>query len=226
MATPLLAAVVTTTVAGLVVALATAPVLRRLPEPVDGAREGKVPYPDLATFPFVLACAAWAVLAEVLAWALLPAQVQPLWTVLALCAVLLAVIDARTTWLPLPLTRVGWLLMAVAAVLTVPLGASAADLLRTGAGGAAAGLFYLVVWLVTRGGFGFGDVRYAPLLGAATAGESWTLLLWGLTLGTVVGAVHAAVRLARRLPGGFPYAPSMLAGVYLAALLLHVSATG
>lgn len=217
-----MAAVVATVMTGLVVALVTAPVLRRLPEPVDGPREGKEPYRNLARYPFVLVCTGVAMLAEALAWAVLPAHVQPLWVVLATCGVLLAVIDARTTWLPLPLTRAGWLLMAVAAVLTIPLGATSGDVLRTGAGAAAAGLFYLVVWLLTRGGFGFGDVRYAPLLGAASASHSWTLLWWGLTLGTAVGAGHAAVRLARRLHGGFPYAPSMLAGVYLAALLLQI----
>jgi leader peptidase (prepilin peptidase) / N-methyltransferase len=73
---------------------------------------------------------------------------------------------------------------------------------------------------VTRGGFGFGDVRFAPLLGAATASHSWSLLIWGLTFGTAVGAVHGAGRLARRRVGGFPYAPSMLAGCYLAVVAL------
>jgi len=74
------------------------------------------------------------------------------------------------------------------------------------------------VWAVTRGGFGYGDVRYAPLLGAATAGDSWTLLIWALTLGTAVGAGHGTARLIRRRPGAFPYAPSMLAGCYLAVV--------
>lgn len=216
--TPLLATVVTA-LTGLVVALGTRPVLRRLPEPAAVEADEKPLYTDLGSLRFLAAAAGLAMLAQALAWTVLPRQVQPLWTVLALCGVLLALVDARTTWLPLPLTRSGWLLMALAVVIALPLGATLDDAVRTLAGAVLAGSFYFGVWRVTRGGFGFGDVRFAPLLGAATASQSWTLLLWGLSLGTLVGAVHASVRLVRRLSGGFPYAPSMLAGVYLAAVL-------
>jgi leader peptidase (prepilin peptidase)/N-methyltransferase len=79
-----------------------------------------------------------------------------------------------------------------------------------------AGLLYLLVWRVSRGGFGFGDVRFAPLIGAATAAHSWSLLLLGLFAGSVLGAVHGGIRLVRRRAGPFPYAPAMLAGAYLA----------
>lgn len=72
---------------------------------------------------------------------------------------------------------------------------------------------------MTRGGFGFGDVRYAPLVGAATATVSWTLLAWALVLGSLVGAVLGLVRLARRRRGAFAYAPAILAGSYLAVAL-------
>lgn len=234
MTTPLLATLVTA-LTGLVVALGTRPVLQRLPEPTETpapieaetlawpeAGTAKVPYKALGTVGFVAAATGIAVLAQVAAWLVLPRQVQPLWTVLALSGVLLALIDARTTWLPLALTRVAWLLMGLAVVLAWPLGATRDDTVRTLAGALVAGGFYFVVWSVTHGGFGFGDVRFAPLLGAATASQSWTLFLWGLSLGTVVGAAHACVRLVRRLPGGFPYAPSMLGGVYLAAVLHYL----
>jgi leader peptidase (prepilin peptidase)/N-methyltransferase len=217
MTAALITAVVTVT--GLVVALAVRPVLHSLPEPV--AAQGKTPYRDLATPCFVVACVGFAMLAQGLALVLLHLRVQPLWTVLAVCGVLLAAIDARTTWLPLRLTRVGWALMAVAVGTSLPLGASVAAVVRTAAGSVAAGTLYLVIWAVTRGGFGFGDVRFAPLLGAATASQSWTLLIWGLTAGTAVGAVHGGLRLLGRRKGSFPYAPSMLAGCYLAALLLY-----
>jgi len=220
MTTPLLAGV-TTALTGLLVSLSTRPLLRRLPEPVNG--EGKTLYRDLATARFRLGTGALAMLGQALAWTVLPRQVQPLWTVLALVAVLLAAVDARTTWLPLPLTRAGWLLMALAVAVAIPLEATRSDTLRTLAGAAVAGGFYWVVWRVTRGGFGFGDVRFAPLLGAATASQSWALLWWGLSLGSLVGAGHAVVRLLRRQSGGFPYAPSMLAGVYLSALISYLA---
>ena len=53
-------------------------------------------------------------------------------------------------------------------------------------------------------------------LGAATAAHSWSMLWSALVLGTLIGAGHGLLRLSRRRPGGFPYAPSMLAGAYLA----------
>ena len=83
-------------------------------------------------------------------------------------------------------------------------------------GAAAAGALYLLIWWFTRGGFGFGDVRFALLVGAAAAGVSLPTLLWALALGSLVGGVYGIVRLARRRPGQFPYAPAMLAGAYLA----------
>lgn len=205
---------------GLVVASTVRPVLTRLPEPAEP--DGKITYRDLATPRFVIWCAVLAASAEAVSWTVLPLRVQPLWWVLASCGVVLAMIDACTTWLPLRLTYPGWALMAGAAGASLLVGADGGSLVRTLIGGGIAGLLYLSVWAVTRGGFGFGDVRFAPLLGAATAGHSWTLLLWGLTCGTAVGALHGISRLVRKKPGSFPYAPSMLMGTYLAATALHI----
>jgi leader peptidase (prepilin peptidase)/N-methyltransferase len=219
-------AAVLATLTALVVALGAPAVLRRLPEPTDGETSGaepeKTPYACLAAWPFVTVCVGVAVAAQLLAAAALPAAIQPLWAVLATGGVLLAAIDARTTWLPLRLTHGTWWAMAGAALVSVVLGAGLPGLIRTASGAAVAGGFYLLVWVLTRGGFGFGDVRFAPLLGAATASHSWGLLLWGLTLGTAAGALHGGVRLARRRRGGFPYAPSMLLGCYLAVLALWI----
>jgi leader peptidase (prepilin peptidase)/N-methyltransferase len=209
---------------GLVVTLLTRPVLARLPEPSDA--EDKPAYAELGTVAFVGTCALVSMAAQLLAWTMLPTHVQPLWTVLALCAVLLAAIDARTTWLPLRLTRAGWLLMLVGVGLSLLFGATLGDAARALAGAAVAGTVYLLLWMLTRGGFGFGDVRYAPLLGAATAGVSWSLLMWGLALGSLVGAVHGMFRLVGRRAGAFPYAPSMLLGSYLSVALLYLVPTG
>ena len=206
--------------AGLVMALGVRPVLLRLPEPVGAV--DKTSYRDLATGPFVAVCALVAMAAQALAAVALPPSLLPLWSVLATAGVLLAAIDARTTWLPLPLTRAAWVMGVLAVVTALVLGAPVSAAVRGLVGAVVAGGLYLAVWAVTRGGFGFGDVRFAPLLGAATASQSWTLLIWGLTLGTTVGALHGASRLLRRRSGGFPYAPSMLVGSYLAVLALHL----
>jgi leader peptidase (prepilin peptidase)/N-methyltransferase len=142
-----------------------------------------------------------------------------MWSVLAILGVLLAAIDARTSWLPLRLTRMAWVAMSVAAVLAASLGGGVWVAVRAVAGAAIAGALYLLVWLLSHGGFGFGDVRFAPLLGAAAAADSWTLLWWTLLLGSVAGGLMGVLRLAQGRRNAFPYAPSMLAGAYAACLV-------
>jgi leader peptidase (prepilin peptidase) / N-methyltransferase len=199
---------------GLVTATAAGPVLRSLPEPADVP--DKITYRSLVTPGFLLLCGGLAAAAAALSWHSMPLAAQPLWTVLSTVGILLAAIDARTTWLPLRLTQIAWLLMVLGALAAVTLGGGWPLLLRCGVGAGTAGALYFVGWVLSRGGFGFGDVRFAPLLGAAAGADSWRLLLWALFLGTAVGGIHGLVRLARSRPGPFPYAPSMLAGSYLA----------
>jgi leader peptidase (prepilin peptidase)/N-methyltransferase len=198
----------------LVMGVLTRPILRRLPEPAVG--EGKPRYADLATPRLVAGCALLAGAAVATAWLTTPLAIQPLWWVLSSLGVLLATIDALTTWLPLRLTQAAWAAMVVALVLSVPLGAQWSTVLRALTGAVLAGLLYLAVWLISRGGFGFGDVRFAPLVGVATAAHSWSLLIWAMFLGSVIGALYGMLRLAWRRGGPFPYAPAMLVGAYLA----------
>jgi leader peptidase (prepilin peptidase)/N-methyltransferase len=216
---------------GLALFGATPVVLRRLPEPspepgADDAadadagdpQDAKIAYATLATRRFagivgVLSAAAVAVPALAL-----PRPVLPGWLVLATLGVLLAAIDARTTWLPLSLTRVAWVAMAAATGIGAILGGWG-QLVRGLGGFLVAGTVFGAIWLVTRGGIGFGDVRFAPLVGAATAATSWTLLAWALVLGSLTGALVGLVRLARGRGGAFAYAPSILAGGYLAITL-------
>jgi len=198
-------------------ALLAGPVLRRLPEPADG--DGKPLYRDLGRTPFLITCGVLAGAAAAVSWLSLPRYAQPAWFVLAIVGVLLAAIDARTSWLPLRLTRAAWLAMAIAALLAAFLGGGLAVALRAAAGAGIAGGLYLLVWLISRGGFGFGDVRFAPLLGAAAAADSWALLWLALLLGTVAGGLVGLVRLARGRRDPFPYAPAMLVGAYAACLV-------
>ena len=198
-------------------ALLVRPVLRRLPEPAEA--DGKPMYRDLGSTRFLVICGALAGLAAAVGWLSLPGYAQPMWSVLAILGVLLAAIDARTSWLPLRLTRMAWVAMSVAAVLAASLGGGVWVAVRAVAGAAIAGALYLLVWLLSHGGFGFGDVRFAPLLGAAAAADSWTLLWWTLLLGSVAGGLMGVLRLAQGRRNAFPYAPSMLAGAYAACLV-------
>jgi leader peptidase (prepilin peptidase) / N-methyltransferase len=192
------------------------PVLRRLPEPADGG--GKPIYRDLGSARFVIWCGVLAGAGAAISWLSVPQYALPMWSVLAILGVLLAAIDARTSWLPLRLTRIAWLAMALAGLLSALLGGVLVAG-RAAAGAAIAGALYLFVWLISRAGFGFGDVRFAPLLGAAAAADSWTLLWLTLLLGTVVGGFVGLLQLARGRREAFPYAPSMLTGAYAACLV-------
>lgn len=204
----------------LAAALLAGRLVPQLPEPGDGA--GKLRYADLADRRFVLGCTALAGLAALVAWLVQPLAAQPLWWVIGTVGLVLAAIDARTTWLPLSLTRLAWAAMAAAGLLALLLGLGWPALLRAAGGAAAAGLLYLVVWRLSRGGFGFGDVRFAPLVGAATAAHGWTSLLLGLLAGSVLGAAYGLLRRVRGRTGPFPYAPALLAGAYLGVVLAEV----
>jgi leader peptidase (prepilin peptidase) / N-methyltransferase len=133
--------------------------------------------------------------------------------------VLLAGIDLRSTWLPRRLSQLAWLVAGLALAVSVALGAGWAFAARSLAGAAVAAALYALVWALSRGGIGFGDVRFAPLVGLAAGGLGWSGLLIALTAGSVLGAVHGLARLARGRGAGFPYAPAMLAGGYVALLL-------
>ena len=216
-----LAAVTVAVMIGATSALLVRPLLWRLPVPVPG--DGRPVYRDLGTARFLLVCGALAGVAAAISWLSVPRYAQPMWSVLAILGVLLAAIDARTSWLPLRLTRTAWLAMAVATVLAASLGGGVWVAVRALAGAAIAGGLYLVVWLLSHGGFGFGDVRFAPLLGGAAAADSWTLLWWTLLLGTVAGGLIGLLRLAQSRRGAFPYAPSMLVGAYAACVVTVLS---
>jgi leader peptidase (prepilin peptidase)/N-methyltransferase len=99
----------------------------------------------------------------------------------------------------------------------------AALLGRSAVGAGAAALLYLGLWRLSRGGLGFGDVRLAPVLGAAGAAVGWPTLVTTLLLGSLAGAVVGVVLALRGRRGAFPYAPSMLAGAFLACGLRVLS---
>jgi leader peptidase (prepilin peptidase)/N-methyltransferase len=76
-----------------------------------------------------------------------------------------------------------------------------------------------VVYLVARGGFGFGDVKLAFVLGGLTAFQSQRTVLLAVFFTGVIGGVPALVMLITRRAGGsdeMPYGPPMLAGAWAA----------
>lgn len=207
---------------GLVLAVAGAlvcgPVLRSLPEPPEAEAAGKIPYRRLAGPPFALAVWGLSSAAGVVVGVRVGAPAAALWLVLSSVGVILVAVDAVTTWLPLPLTQALWAATAGAYLLSMPwLGVAGS--IRCAAGAVLTGVFYWLVWRLTGGAIGFGDVRLAPVLGAVAAAQSWTILAWALLLGSLAGAAYGLCRLALGRRGPFAYGPALLLGPYLALAL-------
>lgn len=134
-------------------------------------------------------------------------------------AVALALTDLDVRRIPnrilYPGTAVAAVLLAAGALLDGEPGA----LLRALAGGAAYFGFLLLVALAARGGFGFGDVKLAFLLGMFLAHASWSVLVVGVFASFLAGGGAALVLLlARRAKRGdaIPFGPAMIAGAFLA----------
>lgn len=204
-------------VAALAIAACTAAILRRLPLPAD--EPDARPYAELISprlFVTVLASSLVALLLSVLLSE--PAR-WPVWVVMGTVGVLLAVVDARTGFLPRRLTWWfgGLVLAAVIAVATLagnPLVVLVAVLC-----GAGSGLLFRLLWQI-GGGLGFGDVRLATVVGTAAGATSVELAVWSLLLGGIAGVVWGVVtRLRRGADGPFPYGPSLVIGPYLALLV-------
>jgi len=162
-----------------------------------------------------------AALCAGLAWRLGPRpELVPLLPVVLL-GVLLAVVDLAEERLPdvLVLPGVGAVVAAFGAVAaaTGQWGSWGRALLA----GLAYALGYLVMALLPGGQLGLGDVKLAALLGVVLGWFGWPLVLAGVLLPWVVNAPVALVVLVRRgRSGSLPFGPAMLAGAYLAVVLL------
>lgn len=89
--------------------------------------------------------------------------------------------------------------------------------------GAAAALFaaYLLIVLVYPAGLGGGDVKLAPLVGAATGYLGWAAVAVGAFAGFLIGALIGLALVAARRGGrktAFPFGPSMLAGAWIGVI--------
>ena len=196
----------------------------RLREPPDGAGLGKTPYADLPT-PRRLAGLAGLVIACQAVTALQPAEQRGLWLVAGSSLLVLVWVDGLTTWLPTPLAWSNLAQMAVAGLVGVLLAASpGAFAARLALGALAAWMLWWLIWRLTRGGIGYGDVRLAAPIGAlagASGTEAW-LAAW--LAGSLVGLIWGlALRRRHPAPGttsGFAYGPALWTGPYLALLWL------
>lgn len=199
--------------AAALVAIGTPATLRALPAP-EGTPTS--PYLPLATRRFATVVGV-LVAAAGLAALLLAPLVWPAFVGLATAGVLSAAVDARTGYLPRLLAWAGWTLTA-AGLLACLLLAGSAPVLRAAVGAGAATALFWVFWR-WGGGFGFGDVRLAPVIGAASAAAGYPTLAAALILGGLVGVAWGLIwRLGGR-GRAFPYGPALVAGPFLALTL-------
>jgi len=114
-----------------------------------------------------------------------------------------------------PSSAVGVALLGVGALVDGQL----PDFARALLGATAYFVLLLIVALVAKGGFGFGDVKLAWFLGLYAAYLGWSELLVAVFLPFAVGGVVSILLLITRIKGrkdAIPFGPYMVIGVYLA----------
>jgi leader peptidase (prepilin peptidase)/N-methyltransferase len=114
-----------------------------------------------------------------------------------------------------PGTVVGFVLLFGGAVLANEIG----TFWRAVAGGGFYFLLFLILALIARGGFGFGDVKLAFFLGLFLTYQSWEVLGAGIALGIAIGGLIAILLLVTRRAGRkakIPFGPAMVFGAYAA----------
>lgn len=125
-------------------------------------------------------------------------------------------VDARVQRLPEVLT---W--PCLAGVTALSLGQAAADhnastAARVVLAGVAVAVLFRILVLV---GFGFGDVSFAPSIGAVLGYVSWNAVVAGIAAGFCLAGLRVVAVMAarRRGPSGYlSFGPAMLAGAVLA----------
>lgn len=133
-------------------------------------------------------------------------------------AVALAVIDFAILRLPNDLTFPTALAVAAALVAQALAEHDPHKLVTELEGSLAVAAFYLLLFVLSRGGLGLGDVKVGAIAGALLAARDWQHVLNGTFLAYVVTLVVAIVLLTRKRKK-FPYGPGLLAGT-IAVLLL------
>jgi leader peptidase (prepilin peptidase)/N-methyltransferase len=210
---------IATLVSALIAALmaATAPVLLRWPlAPED--EPGSI-FADLGTPRFRLALAGVCLASGVAVLATSAPVLWPVWVPLVALGPLLGLIDAHTTFLPLRLNYLALALVTAGVAVSCWLRADWRPALVALGGGAGATACYALVWWLSRGQLGFGDVRLAGLLGVAAGATSLSVLVQTFVLGSLIGAVWAVTARVRERRKAFPYGPSMLIGAPAALVL-------
>jgi leader peptidase (prepilin peptidase) / N-methyltransferase len=137
-------------------------------------------------------------------------------------AVVLASVDLLVHRLPDRVTFPAYAVCTAAFVVDAAVLDAWGPLLRSLAAAAVALAVAAAAAAVSREGLGFGDVKLLGLLGLVLGWAGWGVLLAGVFLGLVAGAVVSLVLLATRRAGwrtALPFGPPLLTGAVLALAL-------
>ncbi|MBE6477973.1 MAG: hypothetical protein E7Z97_07905 [Propionibacteriaceae bacterium] len=194
--------------------------LARQPEPaptVPGASE-KTPYAELAAGGRVRLTCLLGVAAGSAA-TVMAGPVAPAWLIWGSGGVVLAGVDAASTWIPRGLTRLVLGELGAALLLGAALAGEPRLVVGALAGAGGVGGFFWVVWRAGAG-LGFADVRLAVGLGALTGatGAAGTgpaaavaAVMATAVIGAATGIIHA---MGSTRHGPFPYGPALWLGAY------------
>lgn len=169
----------------------------------------------------LLTAAGLATLSGLVAFALGPVWVLPAYLFVAAMTVVLFITDIDHKRIPnritYPGTPIAGLLLALGAVLD----GTEDALPRAFVGALAYASVFGLVYLIARGGFGFGDVKLALPLGLVTAFRGWELLVLSGVATAAAGGVMALVAVLVGRGGAkteIPYGPPMIVGSWIAVI--------
>jgi leader peptidase (prepilin peptidase)/N-methyltransferase len=137
-------------------------------------------------------------------------------------AVVLAATDLSAHRLPDRVTYPAFAVCATALLVDAAVHGTWGALLTAVAAGATAVLVGGLGWFVSPQGLGLGDVKLLGLLGLVLGWFGWGVLMAGVFLGLLAGALVSVLLLATRRAGwrtAIPFGPPLLAGSVLALAL-------
>jgi leader peptidase (prepilin peptidase)/N-methyltransferase len=153
-----------------------------------------------------------------------PATLALVWA--AGAGIVLAAVDLATHRLPDRVTYPAYAVCATALLVDAAVLDSWGALVRALTAGAAAFLLAAAACALAPEGLGFGDVKLLGLLGLVLGWFGWGVLMAGVFLGLLTGALVSVVLLATRRAGrrtALPFGPPLLVGAVLALVLGAVS---
>lgn len=149
---------------------------------------------------------------------LLTPQLWPAFTLFLLLALPMVVTDARESRLPLPL-NLGLLVAGAVALPITAVWVGFDHLIWAAVSCGIATALMLVLFIISRGGLGFGDVILVSALALYSGFISPLMMLAGIWLGCIATLGWILMRRRRGIRGHVPFGP----GLILATLLVLVA---